>query len=269
MTESLTWVPDGVDTDLPSSARIYDYLLGGAHNFAADRRIAEEFARALPGSRDIARLNRAFLRRAVLFMISAGVRQFLDVGSGIPTVGNVHEIAQKADPQTRVVYVDVEPVAVAHTKLLLQGNDRAVAIQADLNDPPSILTHPDTTRMLDFDKPLGLLMVGVFHFVPQENDPSALLTRYRDALASGSYLAMSHFTADTRPREMAAMVEVMKKTKDPVHPRTRQRFAELFDGFDVVEPGVVSTALWRPESWEDLADRPERDQILAGVGRKP
>ena len=269
MTESLTWVPDGVDQDRPSSARIYDYLLGGGHNFAADRQIAEKFATALPGSRDIARLNRAFLRRAVLFMISAGVRQFLDIGSGIPTVGNVHEIAQKADPESRVVYVDIEPVAVAHSRLILEGNGRATAIQADLNDPEGILTHPDTVRLLDFAQPLGLLMVGVFHFVPEDNDPSKLLLGYRNALAPGSYLAMSHFTADTRAAEMAAMVEVMKRTKDPIYPRTRERFTQLFDGFELLEPRVVSTALWRPDSPDDLADRPERDQILAGVGRKP
>lgn len=269
MTESVTWVPDGVDQELPSSARIYDYLLGGGHNFAADRQVAERFASALPGARDIARLNRAFLRRAVLFMISSGVRQFLDIGSGIPTVGNVHEIAQKVDPECRVVYVDSEPVAISHSGLILAGNDRATAIQADLGDPDSILTNPRTTRLLDFTRPIGLLMVGVFHFVPESRDPSAVLAGYRDALPSGSYLALSHFTSDTRPAEMAAMVEVMKSSKDPVYPRSRERITELFDGFELLEPGVVSTPLWRPDSDVDLADSPERDQILAGVGRKP
>jgi SAM-dependent methyltransferase len=269
VTEGLTWVPDGVDLAVPSSARIYDYLLGGGHNFAADREIAEKFEAALPGSRNIARLNRAFLRRAVLFLISAGIRQFLDIGSGIPTVGNVHEIAQKADRESRVVYVDVEPIAVAHSRLILEGNVRATAIQADLNEPDGILNHPDTVRLLNFAEPLGLLMVGVVHFVPEEKDPGKLLATYRDALAPGSYLAMSHFTADTRAAEMAAMVEVMKRTKDPIHPRTRERFTEFFDGFELLEPGVVSTALWRPESQAEIAHRPERDQILAGIGRKP
>lgn len=269
MTESMTWIPDGVDQALPSSARIYDYLLGGGHNFAADRAIAERFAIALPGSRDIARLNRAFLRRAVLFMISAGIDQFLDIGSGIPTVGNVHEIAQKANPAARVVYVDNEPVAICHSKLLLERNATAAAIQADLTDPAGVLGHPDTRRLLDFGRPVGLLMVGVFHFVPESADPSGLLARYRNVLASGSYLALSHFSADTRPAEMAAMVEVMKNTKDPIHPRSRSRFTELFSGYELLEPGVVSTALWRPDSEADLADRPERDQILAGVACKP
>ena len=269
MTQSTTWIPKGVDQDLPSSARIYDYLLGGGHNFAADRQVAERFATALPGARDIARLNRAFLRRAVLFMISSGVRQFLDVGSGIPTVGNVHEVAQKANPESRVVYIDNEPVAVSHSELILRGNPRAVAVRADLTEPEAVLGAPKTTQLLDFDQPVGLLMVGVFHFVPESRDPSGLLARYRQALAPGSFLAMSHFTADTRPAEMDAMVEVMKNTRDPIYPRSRQRFTELFDGFELLEPGVVSTALWRPDSQDDLDDRPERDQILAGVGRRP
>jgi len=269
VTESLTWVPEGVDEELPSAARIYDYLLGGGHNFAADRQIAEKFATALPGSRDIARMNRAFLRRAVLFMMSCGVDQFLDVGSGIPTVGNVHEVAQRANPESRVVYVDVDPVAVSHSKLILEGNSQAVAIQADLKDPEAILQHRDTRTLLDFDRPIGLLMVGVFHFVPEDSDPDRLLARYREPLASGSYLALSHFTADTRPAEMAAMVAVMKNSKDPIYPRSRDRITQLFAGFELLEPGVVSTALWRPDAQTDLADRPERDQILAGVGRKP
>ena len=269
MTESVTWVPHGVDEAMPSSARIYDYLLGGGHNFAADRRIAEKFAAALPGSRDIIRLNRAFLRRAVLFMISAGVRQFLDIGSGIPTVGNVHEIAQKAAFGSTVVYVDLDPVAIAHSELALAGNPRAAAVHADLTNPDRILAHRDTRRLLRLDEPVGVLMVGVLHFVPEQRDPDRLLARYRAALAPGSYLALSHFTADTRAAEMAAVVEVMKRTKDPIHPRTRERITRFFDGFELVEPGVVSTALWRPDSPSDLVDRPGRDQILAGVGRRP
>ncbi|HEY0639030.1 MAG TPA: SAM-dependent methyltransferase [Pseudonocardiaceae bacterium] len=269
MTESITWIPDGVDQELPSSARIYDYLLGGAHNFAADRQIAERFAAVLPGSREIARLNRAFLRRAVLFMVSSGVRQFLDLGSGIPTVGNVHEIAQRAAPESRVVYVDNEPVAVSHSALLLEGNPGAAAVQADLTEPDAVLRHRETRRLIDFSRPLGLLAVGVLHFVPDSRDPDALLGRYRAVLAPGSLVALSHFTADTRPAEVAAMVEVMRHTKDPVHPRSRERFTEFFAGLELVEPGVVSTALWRPDSAADLADRPERDQIHAGVGRVP
>ncbi|MGH3995536.1 MAG: SAM-dependent methyltransferase, partial [Pseudonocardiaceae bacterium] len=163
MTGLTSWIPDGVDLERPSGARIYDYLLGGAHNFAHDRELAEKFLKAQPNAREIARLNRAFLRRVVLFMIDNGVRQFLDLGSGIPTVGNVHEIAHKADPSARVVYVDYEDVAVAHSELLLEENDLATIVQADLTAPAEILQHPRTRAMLDFEEPIGLLMVGVFH----------------------------------------------------------------------------------------------------------
>jgi SAM-dependent methyltransferase len=268
VTEAVTsWVPDGVDVHVPSAARIYDYLLGGGHNFAADREIAERFEAALPGSREIARLNRAFLRRAVLFMVDAGIRQFLDLGSGVPTVGNVHEIAQRDAPESRVLYVDNDPVAVAHSQLLLEGNDRAAAIEADMCRPETILQTPETERLIDFTEPLGLLMVGVFHFVPDTRNPGQILAGYRDRLAPGSHLALSHFTADTRPEEMAAMVQVMTKSKDPIHPRSRAEFTALFDGFELVEPGIVSTADWRPESPGDIGDGPGRDQIYAGVGR--
>ncbi|WP_073490164.1 SAM-dependent methyltransferase [Streptoalloteichus hindustanus] len=269
MNERSSWVPQGVNVELPSAARVYDYLLGGGHNFAADRQLAERFATALPGSRDIARLNRAFLRRAVLFMVERGVDQFLDVGSGIPTVGNVHEIAQAANPEARVVYVDNEPVAVAHSQLILDGNDRAGALQEDLRNPEEILDHAVTRGLLDLDRPVGLLMVGVFHFVPEDWGPRALVDRYRSRLASGSYLALSHFTADSRPVEMAAMVEVMSRSKDPIHPRTRAEIEALFTGFELVEPGVVSTADWRPRAPGDGAAGPERDQIYAGVARLP
>src|SRR5919197_968071 len=160
MAERVSWVPDGVDTGKPSAARLYDYLLGGGHNFAADRALAEKFLQAQPNARTIARLNRSFLRRAVLFMMDNGIRQFLDLGSGIPTVGNVHEIAQQADPGTRVVYVDYEDVAVAHSDLMLEGNDEATMVQADLTRPSEVLDHPISRMLLDFSEPVGLLMVG-------------------------------------------------------------------------------------------------------------
>lgn len=247
MTERATWVPDHVDKEVPSAARLYDYLLCGAHNFAADRALAEKFLTALPSARDVARANRAFLRRAVVFLSQQGVRQFLDVGSGIPTVGNVHEIAQDVEPRARVVYVDYEPVAVAHSQLLLEGNDNATVIQADMREPDTILRHPETRRLLDFSQPIGLIMAGVFHFVSHDKNAPAIIAHYRDALAPGSYLALSHFTADISPNEMAEVVEVMKRSTDPIHPRTRAEIHELFTGFELVEPGVVGTAQWRPD----------------------
>ncbi|MDQ3151538.1 MAG: SAM-dependent methyltransferase [Actinomycetota bacterium] len=268
MTDEAVWIPRGVDTSKSSAARLYDYLLGGGHNFAVDRELGERFAVALPGARDIARLNRALLRRAVLTLAESGIRQFLDVGSGIPTVGNVHEIAQQADPGARVVYVDNEPVAVAHSDLLLEDNDRAAAIQADLRNPAGIRDAAATRRLIDFEQPLGLLMVGVFHFIQDADDPLGLMARFREALAPGSHLVLSHFTADSRPEEMAAMVEVMKHGKDPIYPRSHAEVTSLFTGFELLEPGVVPTALWRPTSPGDMHDGPERDQIYAGVGVK-
>ncbi|MGH3839576.1 MAG: SAM-dependent methyltransferase, partial [Pseudonocardiaceae bacterium] len=195
MAEKPDWVPFGVDMTVPNAARVYDYWLDGAHNFAADREMANKIQQVVPAARDAARINRSFLRRVVLFMVDSGIRQFLDIGSGIPTVGNVHEIAQRADPECRIVYVDKEPVAVAHSELLLAGNDRAAAIQANLRDVRGVLDHPQTQRVLDIDQPVGLLMLWLLHFVPDSWDPVGILARYRDRLAPGSYLALSHVTA--------------------------------------------------------------------------
>ncbi|MPZ66343.1 MAG: hypothetical protein GEU83_12810 [Pseudonocardiaceae bacterium] len=264
-----SWVPPGVDVDQPSAARTYDYQLGGGHNFAADRELGERLTAAMPGMRDIARLNRAFLRRAVLYLVSSGVRQFLDLGSGIPTVGNVHEIAQQADEQARVVYVDKEPVAAAHSRLLLDGNEAATMVQADMCEPEGVLQAAETQRLLNFDEPVGLLMVAVFHLVPDEQHPREIVARYRDPLAPGSFLALSHFTADSRPEEMAAVVELSRRMDDQFYPRTRAEVTDLFTGFDLVEPGVVSTARWRPEVPEELGPDAEHSEIYAGVGRKP
>ncbi|HEY2765845.1 MAG TPA: SAM-dependent methyltransferase [Pseudonocardiaceae bacterium] len=262
------WVPDGVDVTRPSAARMYDYLLGGGHNFAADRQLAARVSNAHPGCWDIARLNRAFLRRVVLELGRAGVRQFLDIGSGIPTVGNVHEIAQGADPEARVVYVDHDPVAVAHCQLILEDNPHADVVRADLREPESVLGSPTTRQLLDLDQPVGLLMVCVAHFIPTDDDPVGVLGRFREGLAPGSYLALSHLTADSGAAEMDALVKVMQGGKEPIHPRSKSRISELFGGFDLVEPGVVPIAEWRPSSPGDGGDVPERHQVLAGMGVK-
>jgi S-adenosyl methyltransferase len=268
VVQASSWVPETVNVDLPSAARVYDYLLGGGHNFPGDRELAEKFMRVLP-ARDMARMNRAFLRRAVLFLADAGIRQFLDLGSGIPTVGNVHEVAQGAYPDSRVLYVDYEPVAVAHSQLMLQGNDNAAIIQADMRDPEAILSSVTTRRLLDFSEPVGLLMVGVVQFIPDEDDPWALARRYRDTLASGSYLALSAFTWDNAPEGMAGAVEVFRNSQDPIHPRTRAEIVRMFEGFELVEPGIVYTPEWRPERPEDVGDNAERSNLYAGVGYKP
>ncbi|WP_054056017.1 SAM-dependent methyltransferase [Alloactinosynnema sp. L-07] len=268
MAESTTWVPDGIDLDRPSAARLYDYLLGGGHNFAHDRELAERFLKAQPHAREIARHNRSFLRRAVLFMAGQGIRQFLDLGSGIPTVGNVHAIAQAADPTARVVYVDYEEVAFAHSHLMLADNPNATIVQADLTDPDAVLGAAETRALLDFDQPIGLIMAGVFHFVPPRSNPAQIVARYRDATASGSWLAFSQFTRDLMPEEMDRIVEVMKSSRDPMFPRSRDEIAALFEGYELVEPGIVPTALWHPDQGLDDGDDPNRAGILSGVGRK-
>ncbi|MGH4008611.1 MAG: SAM-dependent methyltransferase [Pseudonocardiaceae bacterium] len=260
-------VPEELKVAVPSSARIYDYLLGGGHNFEADRQAARRLLAAVP-ARDMARLNRSFLRRAVLYLIDAGIRQFLDLGSGIPTVGNVHEVAQDVDPACRVLYVDIEPIAVAHSELLLAGNDNASVIRADLRKPDTILASAETRRLLDLHQPLGVLMVGVMQFVPDSDDPWAIVASYRQQLAPGSYLAMSHFTPDGMPERMAKAVEVFKDTQEPAHPRTHAQVMRMFDGFELVEPGLVYTSQWRPESAEDTGDQAHHSNLYAAIGRK-
>ncbi|HEY2763537.1 MAG TPA: SAM-dependent methyltransferase [Pseudonocardiaceae bacterium] len=263
------WASLGIDVDQPNPARIYDYMLGGGHNFAADRAAAEQIEALLPGARAILRCNRAFLRRAVLFLISAGVRQFLDIGSGVPTIGNVHEIAQRADEQARVVYVDKEPVAVAHSRLLLADNQRAAAVQADMCEPDTVLRAPETRRLLNLDEPIGLLTVAVIHFIADEQRPPDVMAAYRDQLAPGSYLALSHGDSATGSSEVAEVMELYKRSGNPVYPRSPREISALFAGFDLVEPGVVSAAQWQPESPSELGPQTGHSEIYAGVGRKP
>lgn len=268
MTERATWVPKDVDDTVPSPARMYDYLLGGGHNFAVDREMVDKLTTVSPLIGQLAVRNRAFLRRAVLTLVERGVRQFLDLGSGIPTVGNVHEIAQEADPQARVVYVDNEPVAISHSELVLEGNDRATAILADMRDPVGILEHPKTRRMLDFDAPVGLLMVTVFHYVADSDGPMELMARYREALVPGSSLALSHLRSDIDSVEVDLVVDLMKNGTNPIYPRGQAEITDLFTGFRLLEPGLVPTPHWRPGSRRGAEGGSSDDPNLAGVGIK-
>nr|MDT0662157.1 SAM-dependent methyltransferase [Micromonospora sp. DSM 115978] len=261
------WAPDSVDIERPSVARMYDYYLGGSHNFAVDREAAQAVIQMVPAAPLMAQANRAFLRRAVQFLVDAGIRQFLDIGSGIPTVGNLHEIAQRAAPDSRVVYVDSDPVAVAHSREILAGNDQTVVLQEDLRRPAQILTHPDVRKLLDFDQPIAVMVVAVLHFVPEEDDPDSLLRTIRQALAPGSYLVLSQATDDGRTEaEQEYARQIYRRTDSPLSPRSRQRLTELFAGFDLVEPGVVWVPQWRPDSADGIQDA-ERAVFLGGVGR--
>ncbi|HEY1318845.1 MAG TPA: SAM-dependent methyltransferase, partial [Streptosporangiaceae bacterium] len=187
MSDQPSWVPPGVDTKRANVARVYDYWLGGTHNFLADQDVARAIAAIEPNVRVFARANRAFLGRAVRFLAAAGIHQFLDIGSGIPTEGNVHEVAQQAAPGARVVYADIDPVAIAHSKAILAGNEDATIIDGDLREPGKVLAHESTQRMLDFSQPVALLLMNVLHFISDAEDPRGIVARLRDALPSGSY----------------------------------------------------------------------------------
>jgi hypothetical protein len=259
--------PAGVETDSPSIARLYDFLLGGHHNYAADRELGRRLLQAEPNARYIVAENRAFLGRAVRYLIEAGVSQFIDLGSGIPTRENVHEIAHRGNPEARVVYVDNDPGVVAHSKHVLAGNPLASVINADLRDPALVLAHPEVRRLIRPDQPTGLLMVTVLHFVPDAEDPAGIVRRYAESLGPGSYLAISHATQEPSPQTVAEVVELYTASATTsAYPRSRPEISRFFDGFDLVEPGLVYLPQWRPDG--QVPAHPERAWFYAGVGRK-
>jgi SAM-dependent methyltransferase len=258
-----------VDLERPSAARVYDYYLGGAHNFAVDRELAEQATRLNPVVPLVARANRAFLRRAVRYLLNQGITQFLDLGSGVPTVGNVHEVAQQALPGARVVYVDNEAVAVAHSREMLADNPDAAILAADLRDPERVLGSPEVAGLLDLSQPLAVLLVSVLHFVPDDDDPAGVVAAYRDATAPGSHLVVSHGTWDRRQDLTEEVQRLYQRSSNPVTLRSRQQVADLFAGYQLVDPGVVHLPQWRPDSLDDVTDHPEDIPGFAAVGRKP
>jgi SAM-dependent methyltransferase len=263
------WVPSGIDTGKANIARVYDWWLGGDHNFRADQDAARAMIAVEPNARAIARANRAFLGRAVRFLAAeAGIRQFLDIGSGIPTQNNVHQVAQDAAPGSRVVYADADDVVVAHSKLILDGNADAAVIQADVRDPASILGDPETQLLLDFTQPVAVLLVAVLHFIADADDPEQLVATLRDALAPGSYLVVSHACSDRRPDVLSTFEAVYKsKVAAQGRARTIAEITRFFDGFTIVDPGLVWLPQWRPERPQDVPDDPEKYWFLAGVGQ--
>jgi SAM-dependent methyltransferase len=260
-------VPQGIDVTQPSAARVYDYFLGGAHNFAVDRALADQITALTPNVGETMRAGRAFLRRAVKFLVEAGVRQFLDIGSGIPTVGNVHEIAQLAAPDSTVIYVDVDPIAVAHSRAILEGNDRAAVIQADLREPERILAEARQTGLIDFSQPSAILLAGVVHFILDADDPAGHVATLRKALAPGGYLVLSHTTMDDQPPEVVQAQQLSQRTGTEIALRSRAQVEAYFDGLTLVEPGLVFLPAWRPDPG-DVVDQPERVAAFGGVGRK-
>ncbi|HEY2285630.1 MAG TPA: SAM-dependent methyltransferase [Streptosporangiaceae bacterium] len=270
MAEEPGWAPPGVDTRRANPARVYDYLLGGTHNFLADQDVGRAIIAVEPNARAGGLANRAFLGRAVRFLARAGISQFLDIGSGIPTQGNVHEVAQRADPGARVAYVDVDPVAVAHSRAILDGQPSAAVIDADLREPERILAHPDVRRLIDPGQPAGLLLVAVLHFIADAEDPWRIVAALRDALAPGSYLVLCHATDESRPAVARAAGKVYNRTvTTDLHLRSRAEILRFFDGFDLVDPGLAWVSQWRPDAADDGPGDPARLWGLAGVGRKP
>lgn len=257
--------------DKPSPARMYDYFLGGYHNFAVDRRAADQVLSLNPETSLIMRANRSFLRRAVSVMLDRGIDQFLDIGSGIPTVGNVHEIAQRTNPVARVVYVDIDPIAVMHSEAILKDVANTVVIEADARQTAQMLASPKLQSMLDFSRPIGVLLVALLHFIVDDNEAYNIVRALREALPSGSYLALSHGTDEQVPvRTIVEGGKIYARSTNPVVMRSRSQIAAFFDGLEMIEPGLVYAPLWWPEGPEDLfIDQPERSFIYAGVGRKP
>ncbi|MCM6774231.1 SAM-dependent methyltransferase [Nocardia sp. CDC159] len=264
-----------IDASRPSAARMYHYYLSGEAVFDVDRMFGEKIFQIFPYADVWAHHNRGFLQRATTFMVSQGIRQFLDIGSGLPTVGNTHEVAREIAPEARVVYVDNDLEAVARSHELLEQQhalDTTAVIEADLRCPDLILGHPDTRRLIDFDRPLGLLIVSVWPFVPDSDRPYELMAQLRDRLPAGSYVAMSHGSIDDAAPEVKerirALRELYKQTSDPGTYRTRDEFAAFFDGFELVEPGLVHAPDWRPTESVDSQD-PARPCNFAAVGYKP
>jgi SAM-dependent methyltransferase len=263
------WVPPEVDSKRANVARVYDYWLGGSHNFLADQDLGRAICAVDPIVRAGARANRAFLGRAVRFLTAAGVSQFLDIGSGLPTEGNVHEVAQWAIPDARVAYVDMDPVVIAHSKAILAGNEYTAVIEADLREPEKILSHPATRQLIDFDQPVGLLLVAVLHFIADAADPWRVVATLRDVLAPGSYLVLGQGTNADKPAVAQAFEKVYNRSvSTDIHMRSRTEILRFFDGFDLVDPGLAYVSLWRPDSPGDVPGDPSQFANLVGVARK-
>lgn len=236
---------DGIDATRPSPARMYDYFLGGGNNFEIDRRMAEQVISVSRETVAVARSNRRFLTEAVRHVAGQGIRQFLDVGSGLPTQQNVHEVAQTVHPDARTMYVDSDPSVLPQARALIAGDPNTGYIEADLRAPDGILSHPETLRLIDFGRPVAVLLVAVLHFVPDEDDPRALVARLMDGLPSGSHLVLSHVTRDGIHPELWERVQATNpKMAVPLQFRTGEEIATFFDGLDLVAPGMVDCRAW-------------------------
>ncbi|MFJ5231769.1 SAM-dependent methyltransferase [Kitasatospora sp. NPDC088391] len=256
--------------EIPHPARMYDYYLGGKDNFPADRAAAEQVVALSPLVRISAQANRAFLQRAVRLLAESGVRQFLDIGTGIPSAGNTHEIAQSVDPSARVAYLDNDPIVLVHGRALLAGAEpgSVSVLQADLREPKAILADPAVRDLLDLDRPVALQLFAILHFIDDADDPYAIVRTLVDALPSGSYLALSHATGDFVPQEDADRgPAIYRAATAQLTMRTREQVLRFFDGLELLEPGLVTAPQWRPD--QEPRDTDAQVAIWAGVARKP
>lgn len=258
-------LPRKINAAAPNDARMYDYALGGKDNYSADRDASERVLAALPTAINAVRENRQFMRRAVRHMLSLGIRQFLDLGCGLPGRGNVHDLVHKKDPEATVVYIDSDPVPVTHFQALLSSSTTATAIHADIRRPDEILSNPDVTRLIDFSRPVGVLMVAVLHYIFDEDDPAGIVAAFSEPLVPGSHLAICHFTSEGwGPEDLDFLNGLAESAGVPVVLRDRKQITALLGGLDLIEPGLVLPPQWRP-------DRPARDPsgwLLAGMSRK-
>ncbi len=270
-----TEIPAGVDTGRASPARIYDYMLRGNNYFQVDRLAAERILAVAPEIQDCAWSNRGFHQRAAKWIGEQGVRQFVDIGSGLPTVGNTHDVVHNVDPAARVLYVDNDPMVLLHSRALIDGSRTVGVICADLREPDTILDHPELGRLIDLREPVGLLMTAVLMFVSDTCDPWALVSRYLGAVAPGSFLSISHLTDDYKPPVAAeGFRAVFDAATERLYFRSRAKVERFFEGLDLVppyegaEPGVTFTGLWGAEDVE-LADSDGSRWLYCGVARKP
>lgn len=269
-------VPAGVDPTRPSPARMYDYMLGGTRNLQVDRDATERFLAQYPDLLDAASANRGFLRRAARLMAQThGIRQFIDIGSGLPTQNNTHETVHQVAPDARVVYVDLDPMVLMYARELLTDDGTTAVVQADLRDPDTVLADPDVRRLIDFSQPVGLLMTAVLQFVADASDPWALVARYMRAVVPGSYLALSHITGDKlSARSVQTGVQVYRAATESAHPRTKAEIARFFAGLELVppyagaEPGLANVGQWGAED-PAVANSDGAQAFYCGVARKP
>ncbi|WP_336207330.1 SAM-dependent methyltransferase [Nonomuraea sp. LPB2021202275-12-8] len=267
--------PQGIDVTKPSVSRVYDFILGGKDNFEIDRKIAQMALTVAPDAPEAARANREFLRRSVRYLTrDAGIRQFLDIGSGLPTQGNVHEIAQAIAPGTPVVYVDHDPIVLVHGRAMLAVNATTTVVEADIREPEKIIGNPEVGRLIDFSRPVGLLLFAILHHLADEDDPAGLVRTLMENLAPGSHVAISHFhnpgQAHPEVSEQAFAAEkIFNETLGTGRWRTREEILSYFDGLELLEPGLVPLPEWRPEPDDSAVPGITYHTFVGGVARKP